>query len=60
MILNNDDTQIEQYMNAMHRNSDVMLNCDSCKRLFFIDYTIALKKHNAKLTLLCTRCKKGL
>lgn len=58
MMLNTDDTQIEQYTNAMHRKSDIMLNCDTCKRLFFTDHKIAIQKHNLKLPLLCNRCKK--
>jgi len=59
VILNNDDTKIEQYMNAMHRDTDVLLNCDTCKRLFFTDHAIALKRHNLKISILCNRCKKG-
>lgn len=57
MMLNNDDTQIEQYYNSMSRHSDVMLNCDNCKRLFFTSHKNAIKKHDAKLPLLCNRCK---
>lgn len=55
-MLNNDDTQIEQYYNSMSRPSDVMLNCENCKRLFFTSHRNAIKKHDAKLPLLCNRC----
>ena len=58
MQLNTDDTEIEQYVNSMHKDTDVMLNCDDCKRLFFMDLTIARKKHEAKLPLKCPRCQK--
>ena len=58
MMLNNDDTKIEQYYNSMSRKTDVMLNCDDCKRLFFTDHKIALQRHELKLPILCNRCRK--
>ena len=56
MMLNSDDTAIEQYMNAMHRSTDVMINCEKCSRLYYTNLNIAQKKHSAKIPLLCTRC----
>ena len=40
MQLNIDDTFEEQYINSMHKESDVMINCEYCARLFYIDYKI--------------------
>ncbi len=59
MELNNDDTPLEQYANYMLSKipGNIMLNCDLCCRLFFIPHKIALAKHNAKLALLCVRCR---
>jgi len=57
MMLNTDDTEIEQYINSMHRDSDVMLNCEQCARLFYIDYRIAKERYDTKIPLLCVRCR---
>ena len=58
MMLNNDDTQMEQYMNSMHRETDVMLNCSKCGRLYFTDRKIAISKNDKNIPLLCNRCQK--
>ena len=58
MQLNTDDTEIEQYLNSMNKESDVMLNCDICKRLFYTNRNIAIKKIDAKIPILCPRCQK--
>lgn len=58
MKLNNDDTKEEQYINSMHRKTDIMLNCEKCQRLFYIDSNIANKRFDNKIPLLCMRCRK--
>ena len=58
MQLNTDDTLQEQYINSMHRNTDAMLNCERCARLYYIDLDIAKRKHDKKIPLLCLRCRK--
>lgn len=58
MMLNTDDTPVEQYMNSMHRETDTMINCEKCARLFFIDHEIGRKKFINRVPLLCTRCNK--
>ena len=58
MKLNIDDTFEEQYINSMHKESDVMLNCEHCARLFYIDYEIGRKRLENNIPLLCLRCRK--
>lgn len=58
MKLNIDDTFKEEYIVSMHKESDVMINCERCKRLFYIDYNIGRKKLENKISLLCARCRK--
>ena len=58
MKLNIDDTFEEEYIASMHKESDVMINCEKCQRLFYIDYNIGRKKLENKSPLLCTRCRK--
>lgn len=60
MKLNIDDTQQEEYTNSMAKDSDVLVNCEKCKRLFYIDYKIGRKKIEAipPVQILCTRCNK--
>ncbi len=58
MKLNTDDTFEEQYINSMHKESDVMINCEHCSRLFYIDYEIGRKRLENKIPLLCLRCRK--
>ena len=58
MKLNTDDTKVEQYINGMHKESDVMLNCENCSRLYFEDYDLAKRKFDKKIPLLCMRCRK--
>ena len=58
MKLNSDDTFEEQYINSMHKESDVMSNCECCARLFYIDYKIGRKRLENKIPLLCLRCRK--
>jgi len=58
MKLNSDDTFNEQYINSMHKESDVMINCECCSRLFYIDYEIGRKRLENKIPLLCLRCRK--
>jgi len=57
MILNSDDTQQEQYINSMHKETDVLLNCEKCQRLFYMDFKIANKRSDNKIPLLCLRCR---
>lgn len=57
MQLNTDDTFQEQYINSMHKSTDVMLNCESCQRLYYTDFKIAKRKHDKKIPLLCLRCR---
>ena len=58
MKLNSDDTFEEQYISSMHKESDVMINCEYCDRLFYIDYEIGRKRLENKIPLLCLRCRK--
>ena len=58
MKLNTDDTFEEQYISSMHKESDVMINCEYCARLFYIDYEIGRKRLENKIPLLCLRCRK--
>ena len=58
MKLNIDDTFEEQYVASMHMESDVMINCERCQRLFYINYEIGRKKLENKIPLLCIRCRK--
>lgn len=60
MILNGDDTQIEQFINAMHRPTDVLLNCEKCARLYYADLKISQKRFDAGTPLLCTRCRREM
>lgn len=58
MQLNTDDTELEQFVAEMHRDTDVMLNCSNCERLFYTNYNIAVKKYEVKMPILCPRCQK--
>ena len=58
MKLNTDDTWEEQFCASMHRDTDVLINCEHCARLFYIDYEIARKRYEKKIPLLCLRCRK--
>ena len=58
MKLNTDDTFEEQYINSMHKESDVMINCEHCSRLFYMDGKIARNKLDHNMPLLCLRCRK--
>ena len=58
MKLNIDDTFEEQYINSMHKESDVMLNCECCARLFYIDGKIGRDRFDHNIPLLCIRCRK--
>ena len=58
MKLNIDDTFEEQYISSMHKESDVMINCEYCSRLFYIDGKIGRKRLENKIPLLCLRCRK--
>lgn len=60
MMLNTDDTKQEQFINAMHRSTDVLLNCEKCARLYYTDHAIAKRKFDKKIPLLCPRCNKGV
>jgi hypothetical protein len=57
MKLNIDDTKEEEYVSAMHRDTDVLLNCEKCHRLFYMDKTVANKRFDNGLSLLCVRCR---
>lgn len=59
MMLNNDDTRVEQYSNYTMSNipNNVMINCSKCSRLFFIPQKIGRDKLKLKLPLLCIRCR---
>ena len=52
MKLNTDDTFNEQYINSMHKETDVMINCEKCQRLFYIDYKVGRKMLENKIPLL--------
>ena len=58
MKLNIDDTKQEQYMNSMVRDTDVLVNCEECNRLFYINYNVGRKKIEAipPVKILCNRC----
>ena len=58
MKLNSDDTFEEQYINSMHKELDVMINCEHCSRLFYMDGKIGRDKFNHNVPLLCLRCRK--
>lgn len=58
MKLNTDDTQQEQIINSMHRDTDIMLNCERCSRLYYSDLIIARRKMNKGCSLLCLRCRR--
>lgn len=58
MKLNSDDTHEEQYINSMHKETDCMINCEKCARLFYIDQKIGLSKLENNSPLLCIRCRK--
>ena len=60
MMLNTDDTFQEQYINSMVKNTDVMINCERCERLFYINGDIGRKRLDAKIPLLCLRCRKEI
>ena len=58
MKLNTDDTFEEQYISSMHKESDVMINCEYCARLFYMDGKIGRDKLDHNVPLLCLRCRK--
>lgn len=58
MKLNSDDTFEEQYVNSMHKVTDVMINCEHCSRLFYMDDKIGRDKLDNNVPLLCARCRK--
>ena len=58
MKLNIDDAFEEQYINSMHKESDVMINCMHCSRLFYMDGKIGRYRLDHNIPLLCLRCKK--
>lgn len=58
MKLNTDDTFEEQFCASMHKDTDVLINCECCARLFYIDYEIGRKRWEQKIPLLCLRCRK--
>ena len=58
MKLNIDDTFEEQYINSMHKVTDVMINCEHCSRLFYMDDKIGRDKLDHNVPLLCARCRK--
>ena len=60
MKLNIDDTFEEQYINSMHKATDVMINCEHCSRLFYMDDKIALDRLDHNIPLLCARCRKEI
>ena len=61
MKLNNDDTKTEEYVADMHRETDVLINCTKCSRLFYTDYKLASDKYlaNPHAAFLCVRCKNN-
>lgn len=58
MLLNNDDTQIEQYSNYMASKlpDNVMVNCEKCSRLFYIYRPYGIELFNQH-KLFCIRCR---
>ena len=44
----------------MAKKTDVMINCERCERLFYIDGDIGRKRLDAKIPLLCLRCRKEI
>ena len=58
MILNSDDTHEERYVNSMHKETDSLLNCMHCSRLFYMDSKIARDRLDHNIPLLCIRCRK--
>ena len=58
MKLNIDDTFEEQYVNSMHKETDSLLNCMRCSRLFYMDSKIARDRLDHSVPLLCIRCRK--
>ena len=58
MKLNTDDTFEEEYINSMHRESDSLLNCMNCSRLFYMNSKIARDRLDHNIPLLCQRCRK--
>ena len=59
MRLNIDDTFEEECINSMHRESDALLNCMNCSRLFYMNSKIARDRLDHNIPLLCIRCRKG-
>lgn len=55
MKLNSDDTQEEQLINSMHKETDVLLNCMHCSRLFYMNNKIARDRLDHNIPLLCIR-----
>ena len=60
MKLNTDDTKVEKYINSRHLETDVLLNCENCKRCFYADSKWANKRVDAGISILCARCKSTL
>ena len=58
MKLNTDDTFEEQYINSMNKVTDVMINCEHCSRLFYMDGKIGRYRLDHNIPLLCLRCRK--
>lgn len=58
MKLNIDDTHEEQYINSMHKETDSLLNCMHCSRLFYMNNKIARDRLDHNIPLLCARCRK--
>ena len=58
MKLNIDDTHEEEYINSRYKESDSLLNCMHCSRLFYMNNKIALDRLDHNIPLLCTRCRK--
>lgn len=58
MKLNIDDNFNEQYINSMHKETDVVINCEQCSRLFYMNSKIARNRLDHNIPLLCPRCRK--
>ena len=50
----------EEYINSRHLETSVLLNCENCKRCFYADFKLANKKVDAKIPMLCNRCKNKI
>ena len=60
MMLNNDDTELEQYSNYMASKlgKEILLNCEKCGRLFYRVLKIARYEFEHH-KLFCKRCRLG-